>query len=86
MKKILICTLLLALCILGGCQKKPNPDGAKTAKTTASSPKETLPAGTNPAGPSANGVLDCKRSGDTVTVDAGQMSEYEITDCLMRRM
>lgn len=28
----------------------------------------------------------CKRSGDTVTVDAGQISEYEIPDCLMRRM
>lgn len=74
MKKVLICAVLLAVCILGGCKDGTEPGSTENdAVTTAPvSGSETSPAGTAPAGTlpalSADGVLECQKSGDTLTV------------------
>lgn len=74
MKKILICFMLLALCTLGGCQSKPNPGGTETDALTTTAPvSQSTPAGTDPGDTHpetkpADGVLNCQRSGDTLTV------------------
>lgn len=67
MRKILICAVLLALCVLGGCKDKREPSGTETdTVTTSASISATSPAGTTPA--PADGVLECRKDGDRVTV------------------
>lgn len=73
MKKILICTLLLAACMLAGCKSKTQPGSTETDVLTSTAPvslSETSPAGTTPI-PTlpADGVLSCQRSGDTLLVN-----------------